>query len=424
MLKSPMDMPKAIALFLAVTVLIPNLAPAWSGAGHELIAAEAYRELSPDLKAEVFAVLKAHPDYAKWANAYHPNANFDLPAYVFMRSSTWPDEIRRSGSIYDHPQWHFIDYPLKPPSFPLLSGPTPDNDVLFGVAEAEKVLADPKADQELRAAMLSYLVHLVGDMHQPLHCASLFTAAYPTGDKGGNSFYVTPAQRPVALHSIWDGLLGSSANPRTQWNYAAKVDAEYLRTSLPELARDTTPKSWSLESRELAIDKAYLHGDLKGSTDRDSAPPLPPDYLKNAKVVAEKQAALAGYRLADEIGQHLKWAGPIPALPTNTFIASTSNLPKRISALEASKYYDESMVVTGKVVEVSQRATITILDVDGAGRSAPFTAVIFPENLGLFKDLQGLQGRSVEISGDVTEYRGKPEVILESPAQIKVVTDH
>ena len=88
-----------------------------------VIAAEAFRQLSPELKAQVIEVLKAHPDYEQWVKAYHPNPNMDLAAYVFMRGSTWPDEIRRSGSPYDHPEWHFIDYPLQPPSFPLEPDP-------------------------------------------------------------------------------------------------------------------------------------------------------------------------------------------------------------------------------------------------------------------------------------------------------------
>jgi hypothetical protein len=422
MVKSGKDMRKSIALFLACFVLLTaNFAMAWGGAGHEVIAAEAYQQLSPEQKAEVFEVLKAHPDYPRWANSYHPNASFDLPAYVFMRSSTWPDEIRRSGSIYDHPNWHFIDYPLRPPDFPMLPGHTPDNDVLFGVAQSERVLSDIKANVELRAAMLSYLIHLVGDMHQPLHCESLFSAAYPTGDRGGNDFYIMPGNRVVGLHGIWDGLLGTSANPRTQWNHAIELEAKYPRASLPELAADTTPKSWSLESRALAIEKGYLHGKLIGSTERDSAPKLPPDYLKNAKLVAEKQGALAGYRLADEISKYLKYAGPVPLLPTNMFVATAKTLPTRIGTLEASKYYDETMTVTGKVEQVSVRSTVKILDVDGSGRAAPFTAVIFSANAGAFGDVERFNNQSVEIKGTITEYRNKPEIILESPGQIKVV---
>ena len=96
---------KYFALILTVVgCLLPHSAQAWGGPGHQLVAAEAYRQLTPESKAQTFAVLSAHPDFAKWTNAYRPNPTFDLAAYVFMRSSTWPDEIRKSGSSYDHPE--------------------------------------------------------------------------------------------------------------------------------------------------------------------------------------------------------------------------------------------------------------------------------------------------------------------------------
>ncbi len=386
-----------------------------------VIAAEAYRGLSPEEKAQVFDVLKTHPDFAKWSHDYHVNANFDLPAYVFMRSSSWPDEIRRSGSPYDHPNWHFIDYPLRPPAFAFEPDPHPTDNVLYGVAQCEKVLSDTNAGSELRAVYLSYLIHLVGDMHQPLHCESFYGPVYPHGDRGGNDFYVRPAQAGVRLHGIWDGLLGSSANPRTQWNYAISLNSKYSRASLPELTQDTIPKSWSLESRALAIEYGYLNGQLQGGTTEDTAPPLPDGYTKQAKAVAEKQGALAGYRLADEIQKYLKTASVLPLLTENTNPVALTSLPAKIGALEASKFYDESMIVTGKVAQVSSRPTITFINLDLPGRNSPFTAVIFPDNVGLFGDVQRFQGRNVEISGTITEYRSKPEIVLESPNQIKVV---
>ena len=67
-----------------------------------------------------------------------------------------------------------------------------------------------------------------------------------------------------------------------------------------------TAKSWSLEGRELAIDKVYLHDELKGGTTPATAAPLPAGYTIEAKTVAEKQVALAGYRLADEIKQFVR----------------------------------------------------------------------------------------------------------------------
>jgi len=72
-------------------------------------------------------------------------------------------------------------------------------------------------------------------------------------------------------------------------------------------------------------------------------------------------------------------------------------------------------------VAVSERPNITILDVDQTYPNSFFTVVVFAENAGKFGDLQKLTNKSVEISGTITEYRNKPEIILESPAQIKVV---
>src|SRR4051812_2123218 len=82
---------------------------AWSSAGHQVIAAEAYRQLSPDLKKKVAEILKSHPDYQKWEQSFQGDlAKLNLATYIFMRSSTWPDEIRRHGNKYDHPHWHYI----------------------------------------------------------------------------------------------------------------------------------------------------------------------------------------------------------------------------------------------------------------------------------------------------------------------------
>jgi len=290
-----------------VVLLLTTNAQAWSGAGHQVIAAEAYRQLSPDLQKKATDILKAHPDYEKWAKSLtSESATLDLPAFIFMRASTWADEIRRRKSPYNHPKWHYVDYPLKPARFPVEPGPDPTNDILYGINQCEKVLADPKASPQDRAAYLSWLIHLIGDVHMPLHCCSLFTDAYQTGDRGGNSFYIKPATRGIALHSFWDGLLGTSGKPQAHLDYAIMIEHEHPRKSLAELKKAKTPKAWSLESRVIAVEKAYLRGELKGGGDRDTAQDLPEGYTKAAKVVAEKQAALAGYRLADMIRDYFQ----------------------------------------------------------------------------------------------------------------------
>jgi len=111
----------------------------------------------------------------------------------------------------------------------------------------------------------------------------------------------------------------------------------------------------------------------------------------------------------------------VPLLPKNTNSAAPMDGTTKIGAADASKFYDQAMVVTGKVAQVTMRPTVTFINLELAGPNSPFTAVIFQENVSLFGDVQKLQGQNVEISGTVTEYRNKPEIILESPSQASVV---
>lgn len=150
---------------------------------------------------------------------------------------------------------------------------------------------------------LSWLIHLVGDIHQPLHCVSLVYSDYPGahGDKGGNDFFVKPNTKGVNLHGVWDKALGSTVNARSQYNDAIEISTAHPRKNLLEISKNKSAKTWSKEGRQIALESAYLDGKLKGSTKAGDAPPLPEGYTKNLKQVAERRAAIAGYGLADEI---------------------------------------------------------------------------------------------------------------------------
>ena len=129
---------------------------AWSGAGYLVIAAEAYRQLSPDLKTKVTEIPKSHPDYEKCKESFTgDSANLDLGMFVFMRASARPDEIRRRKNEHNRPKWHYVDYPLKPLKFPVEPGPDPTDNLLYGIGKCEKVLSDGKASAQDRGAYLS-----------------------------------------------------------------------------------------------------------------------------------------------------------------------------------------------------------------------------------------------------------------------------
>jgi DNA/RNA endonuclease YhcR with UshA esterase domain len=95
--------------------------------------------------------------------------------------------------------------------------------------------------------------------------------------------------------------------------------------------------------------------------------------------------------------------------------------PAKIGTADAEKYYDQEMIVTGKVVQVTLRPTIVFINLDKPHPGSPFVAVIHSENTNKFGDLDSLQGKSVEIKGTIKEYRDKPEIILRSAGQLKVL---
>src|SRR5262245_13483327 len=108
-------MKKLILTFVAGSIqFTPQFLLAWSSPGHMVVAAIAYRELPAQTKQKVNEILRHQSDYAKWTNSFRSDdPSLNLETFVFMRSSTWADEIRNgSRNPYDHPHWHYINYPL------------------------------------------------------------------------------------------------------------------------------------------------------------------------------------------------------------------------------------------------------------------------------------------------------------------------
>jgi hypothetical protein len=150
----------------------------------------------------------------------------------------------------------------------------------------------------------------VGDVHQPLHTAQLFTVDYPKGDRGGNEICVrmTPAGQLMDLHRFWDGVITSSQNLTRLRNEATALRnrEEFQRSQLTELA-STDFESWAKESFEIATKIAYRNGGRIGipkgvnmdCTMVAAAPMLPVGYVVNASRIADRRMILTGYRLAD-----------------------------------------------------------------------------------------------------------------------------
>ena len=296
--------------FAFVLLMAPG-AFAWNKPGHMVIGAIAYDQLvkdNPKLAATLADVLRQSGLFdSKIADV--PAAEQDRT--LFMFAARWPDDIRKSPT-YTRPKWHYIDKPYVPAG-DSTAAPEPDND------NALKAFADNLdkvgylTDAKSKAIALAWVLHVGGDLHQPLHCISEYSTTYPQGDRGGNSQFVRAeaGKRVLDLHSIWDGLILGSNSDREAGNMATKLDGrdDLAKAKMPA-AGDLNPKHWADESFKLAVKHAYLDGKLQSSADRHDGPVLPDGYLTTAKDIAEHQVALAGYRLAATL-EGIKKVAPI-----------------------------------------------------------------------------------------------------------------
>jgi hypothetical protein len=256
-------------------------------------------------------VLEKHPWYAdQWQARLQDVPAADRDMVLFMQAARWADDIRMRDKHHHRGPWHYINWPFKPerqPASVQTREPEPVN-ILTALVENQST-ARSHNDAERRAIALAWLFHLVGDIHQPLHTAQLFTSDYPQGDKGGNEICVrvTAAGQPMDLHRFWDGVITSSSNLTRLRNEAPALRnrQEFKRSQLTELA-STDFESWAKESFEIATKIAYRNGGRIGIPKGGNldcavvaaAPVLPVGYVTSASRIANRRIVLAGYRLA------------------------------------------------------------------------------------------------------------------------------
>jgi hypothetical protein len=232
---------------------------------------------------------------------------------LFMLGARWADDIRTKDKAQHRAPWHYINWPFKPNGEPpSIKAKPPEAVNILTAIEENKRVAREAIDPEKRAIALTWLFHLIGDIHQPLHTIQLFTREYPNGDRSGNDICirVAPGRQALDLHRLWDGLMTSSSNVDRHREIATELLSKFSRVRLSELDQ-TRPEAWAKESYEIATKIAYENGSLRG-TPRKAAPDcrqvrdanfLSRGYPGIAKLIADRRIYLAGYRLAEVIRQ-------------------------------------------------------------------------------------------------------------------------
>jgi hypothetical protein len=287
-------------LFVALLFLSTSLAQAWGPDGHRIVAIIAEQRLSPQAREKINKLLDGNNsivDIASCADTIRGNPRGNpTPADLMCRSLA--GEVPPSNGL-----WHYIDIPV-PTKAKTLDAFCPEgNCVTAKIKSFSEILRTSKDDAQRRQALL-FLVHFVGDIHQPLH------AAERGCDKGGNSERVNfslgiQKEANVALHHVWDSseleLLMKHANITDDRVFAGILMAGIKPADAGKWARASADQmAW--ESYKLAVTKVYRGIPLQNFCDNQKPAPLvtdlTPAYENDGTKIVRDQLTKAGVRLA------------------------------------------------------------------------------------------------------------------------------
>ncbi len=302
---------RLIVICLVATLLLPTPAYAWNDTGHKVVALIAWDQMKQQTRSAVIALLKQAPADADLASLL---SNDSRPLSIrerefFLRASTWSDLVRDDSrperrAKFHRSLWHFINF------FFDQSGPggaprdrndlRPESEnVAERLQRFQTSIADRNLPASQRAIELTWVLHLAGDIHQPLHCSARVTRSEPQSDRGGNLFLLERNNPLNNLHSYWDGILNRTfrrgANETEQaflQKIANFIVARHLRSSLAARIKPGEFEAWAKEGHAMTKASVYPRSLRRNQTPSQT-------YRQNTSRIAEPAIALAGYRLAE-----------------------------------------------------------------------------------------------------------------------------
>jgi osmotically-inducible protein OsmY len=312
-------MSKIKNLFLLIACFaLTNTAFAWDDAGHKLTGYIAWQQMTPQARAAAIKILRSAPEDSHLSVFYMQDSRSEAARQLelFMIATTWADivrnrEFKNRYEKYHKSNWHYADTFWRQENGKPVILPHPEG-VEGGKAveklfEFEKVLKDAAASDEDKAIALAWVLHLGGDIHQPLHTSARITDLEPKGDQGGNLFLLTPQETPrnqqVNLHWFWDSIVMRNVpreNDLCDSNYLVPI-AQQMMEKHPFSTMQNRLKlgqfdEWQQDSFKIAINELFPATLIRFQTPTDA-------YKNRAYQISQEQIALAGYRMGTMLNQ-------------------------------------------------------------------------------------------------------------------------
>jgi hypothetical protein len=309
---------KKILVFI-VLICGATSAAAWDDTGHKVSAEIAWRQMTPAARERAIAVLMNAPENSGILNLM-PNDTRSLAArqeQMFYTMATWADLLRDSkyfpirNKEYHHGTWHYLDAFWREQNGKiefLTEMNSNEKNAVERLFAFEKTLSDVNAAAADKAVALAWILHLAGDIHQPLHCSARVTTEEPKGDQGGNLFLLTPAEpkeKRENLHWYWDSILSRSV-PRVN----DEPDSIYIAKLADKLMKKYAAKDFAAKIKPSKYDEWHKEGIALATT--EVYPPtlkrgeMPSEkYRQRAQEIAEEKLSLAGYRIAELLNRIL-----------------------------------------------------------------------------------------------------------------------
>jgi hypothetical protein len=308
----------AVGMALSCTWALPPAALAWDDFGHMEVGAVAWKRMNANARNEVSRLLRLNPRYSSWIVGAK---KADVDRVAFLRAGTWADSIKKDRGYTDdrsgsapapratgyadrgrHRNWHYVDQPFSPDGTPLVAPTAPNAATVIPMLRAE--LAAASSSDDAKSYALVWLLHVVPDVHQPLHCVSRYDAKTPKGDRGGNlteiSGNVQPAPcddpqycpfgPPTDLHAFIDTIAGSGY----AWG-PPEAAARALPPADPVQAKILDVSAWVAEGLEVSRTAVYVPPVGAGPGPFT----ITPAYQAAMLELGKRRMALAGARLAN-----------------------------------------------------------------------------------------------------------------------------